>query len=99
MLATWEEGNIRPRRMMERLCRLLICLVNQLTLLFLSFRLLLCRVINLIVPIWIRQRHGCTPALLELSSPSRLPDDAQVNRIVESTRSAVDLKESPDFLD
>lgn len=70
-MATRNESCSRASPMMK--CRLLlVCLVYQLTLLLLRFRLFVGGVINLIVPVWIRQRHGCDPALLELQSSSRL---------------------------
>ena len=64
-MATRNESCSRASPMMKR-CLLLVCLVYQLALLLLRFRLFVGGVINLIIPVWIRQRHGCEPALLEL---------------------------------
>ena len=75
MLAACEEGNVRPCSMVKCARRLLICLVDQRTLLLLSLRLLVCRVINMIISVRIRQRRGCT-GLLERVNPSRQPENA-----------------------
>ena len=52
--------------MLERLRRLLLCLIDQLCLGVLCPRLLVCGIVDIVGSIWIRQRRGRASGLLEL---------------------------------
>jgi hypothetical protein len=52
--------------MVEGLRRLLMGLIDQLALLFLRFRVMVCGIIDIVLSIWIRQRRGRASVLLEL---------------------------------